>query len=166
MPRGFPPFSSLKKHALSLLGGALVFGVATAASAQQPAPIKQPAPAPKPMPAAGAATVIPPAPHPGPVVGGGCCSTGCGQEGGGGGGHFSVEAMFGKADCPAWTPLCCSNLGEGWFDAWIRPPDGSSGAPRQGWLNTADGFFTREFHLFYAFTDNAAKLGDVHLGLF
>ena len=72
---------------------------------------------------------------------------------------------------PCWTPLCLGNLSEGWFDPWIAPPGtGSSGAPRQGWLNTADGFFTKEYHLFYSFTSNVAEPGgtshDVHTGMF
>ncbi|MBA3517705.1 MAG: transporter [Rhizobiales bacterium] len=42
-------------------------------------------------------------------------------------------------------------------------PDGSSGAPRQGWLNTADGFFTREAHLAYDWIEDGGS--DAHRGL-
>ncbi len=42
-------------------------------------------------------------------------------------------------------------------------PNGDSGAPRQGWLATADGFFTREVHLAYDYTD--ANNVDAHEGL-
>lgn len=76
------------------------------------------------------------------------------------------DSVLGPADNPSWTPLHFSNLGDGWTDAWIRPPDGPSGAPRQGLLNAFDGFFTREFHQFYTFTDDRSTGGDKHVGLF
>lgn len=53
-----------------------------------------------------------------------------------------------------WTPLKFSNFGRELTEPWIPVPNGSSGAPRQGWLATADGFFTREFHLAYDYTDS------------
>ena len=70
-----------------------------------------------------------------------------------------------------WTPLCARNLRRGWLEPWIAPPGtGCSGAPRQGWLNAADGFFTREDHLFYSFTDAVALPGnqshDSHTGMY
>jgi len=62
-----------------------------------------------------------------------------------------------------WTPLDRGRIGSELVEPWIMVPDGSSGAPRQGWLNTADGFFTREAHLAYDWTrvDGA----DAHGGL-
>lgn len=48
-----------------------------------------------------------------------------------------------------WTPLDPAQFVSELVKPWIMVPDGSSGAPRQGWLNTADGFFTREVHLAY-----------------
>jgi hypothetical protein len=75
------------------------------------------------------------------------------------------ESIFGRAD-GEWTPLRLSNFGEGFFEPWVRPPNGSSGAPRQGWLNSFDGHFTREHHLGYFFTSNAADGRDGHLGLY
>ncbi|MDB4778080.1 transporter [bacterium] len=71
-----------------------------------------------------------------------------------------------------WTPLCANSfLSDGWGEPWIQPPSaGHSGAPRQGWLNTADGFFTREYHVFYGLTNNvelpASQTQDVHTGLY
>lgn len=55
-------------------------------------------------------------------------------------------------DAPAkpateWTPLNIENFGAELGEKWIPVPNGDSGAPRQGWLATADGFFTREVHL-------------------
>lgn len=51
-----------------------------------------------------------------------------------------------------WTPLDGSNFGRELGESWIPVPNGDSGAPRQGWLATADGFFTREVHLAAAYT--------------
>lgn len=66
------------------------------------------------------------------------------------------------AAAPAeWTPLSFKNFGEELTSKWIPVPNGSSGAPRQGWLATADGFFTREFHLAYDFV-NANRGPDAH----
>ena len=70
-----------------------------------------------------------------------------------------------------WTPLCANCLAEGWFTPWIAPPDsGPCGAPRHGWLNTADGFFTREYHVFYSYTNGvslpANQSQDAHVGMY
>ncbi len=62
-----------------------------------------------------------------------------------------------------WTPLDRGSIGSELVEPWIMVPDGSSGAPRQGWLNTADGFFTREAHLAYDWTQ--VDGGDAHGGL-
>lgn len=53
------------------------------------------------------------------------------------------------ADAPTgeWTPLNIADFGNELGAKWIPVPNGDSGAPRQGWLATADGFFTREVHL-------------------
>ncbi len=74
------------------------------------------------------------------------------------GGAAAAPADDGKADTakPAprdWTPLDASRFGAELGEKWIPVPNGSSGAPRQGWLATADGFFTREAHLAYDYTD-------------
>lgn len=52
-----------------------------------------------------------------------------------------------------WTPLEFKSFGSELTSAWVPVPNGSSGAPRQGWLATADGFFTRELHLAYDYTE-------------
>jgi hypothetical protein len=62
------------------------------------------------------------------------------------------------ADTGEWTEL--DDFGAELTEAWIPVPNGESGAPRQGWLATADGFFTREAHLAYSYTD--ASFGDAH----
>lgn len=55
-----------------------------------------------------------------------------------------------------WTPLESDRFGEEFTQSWIPVPDGSSGAPRQGWLGAPDGFFTREVHLAYDWIDTDA----------
>ena len=80
-----------------------------------------------------------------------------------------IGGSIGGTPCDerTWTPLCFDTLfSDGWHEPWIAPPDGSSGAPRQGWINTFDGFFTREWHLVYAFTNELADGSQAHLGLF
>jgi len=66
-------------------------------------------------------------------------------------------------DLGAWTPLGSEPFGTELFAGWIPVPNGASGAPRQGWLGTADGFFTREAHLAYTYVD--AEGADLHQGL-
>ena len=62
-----------------------------------------------------------------------------------------------------WAPLDLSAFGAELTDPWIPVPNGDSGAPRQGWLATADGFFTREAHLAYTYVDIEGD--DFHQGL-
>lgn len=62
-----------------------------------------------------------------------------------------------------WTPLGSESFGKELFAKWVPVPNGSSGAPRQGWLGTADGFFTREVHLAYTYTDAVGS--DAHQAL-
>jgi hypothetical protein len=63
-------------------------------------------------------------------------------------------AMGGEARAQdEWKPLIPAEFGRELTQPWVPVPNGSSGAPRQGWLNTADGFFTREAHLAYDYVD-------------
>lgn len=121
---------------------ALVLGSSTFARAQT---------APRPMPETAAAT------EPKAANCASCCNLW----------EVAKESICGTCCERIWQPLCLDTLfSEGWCDAWIAPPDGCSGAPRQGWINTFDGFFTREWHLAYAFTNNLPDGSDAHLGLF
>jgi len=54
-----------------------------------------------------------------------------------------------------WTPLDEKHFFSELGQAWIPVPNGSGGAPRQGWLATADGFFTREVHLAYDYVERS-----------
>jgi len=68
-------------------------------------------------------------------------------------------------DLGGWTPLGSEPFGKELFAKWIPLPNGDSGAPRQGWLGTADGFFTREVHLAYTYVDAGDDGDDLHQGL-
>jgi len=68
---------------------------------------------------------------------------------------FLVFSMLAVKDAVSqdWSPLQSNKFLQELISPWIAPPNGSSGAPRQGWLNTVDGFFTREVHLGYDWTE-------------
>lgn len=65
-----------------------------------------------------------------------------------------------------WKPLNGKEFGTEIGAKWIPVPNGSSGAPRQGWLGTADGFFTREVHLAYSYTQQDGPDGNEVLARF
>lgn len=78
------------------------------------------------------------------------------------------ESWFGDvyADPSRWKPLSLGTFfSEGWNTPWVSPPNGSGGAPRQGWLNADDGVFYRlevtTFGYAHDFNDN----GDQYTGL-
>lgn len=78
----------------------------------------------------------------------------------------TASAATAAQDAPGdggWTPLGTEPFGTELFSGWVPVPNGESGAPRQGWLGTADGFFTREVHLAYTYVD--APGDDLHQGL-
>ncbi len=74
-----------------------------------------------------------------------------------------VWATPGHSQQSNWTPLNPGRFSQELFEPWIMVPDGSSGAPRQGWLNTASGFFTLEVNLAYDRT--GADAADTDRGL-
>src|SRR5262249_59561213 len=57
------------------------------------------------------------------------------------------ESLAGDVYAPGrWHPLPLATLfSEGWDEPWAGGPNGQNGegAPRQGWLNAADGVFYR-----------------------
>ena len=74
------------------------------------------------------------------------------------------ESMLGNS-ADRWRPLPLTTFfSEGWLDPWGRPPGGSGGAPRQGWINALDGLFYRSnFVSFTQFNDFHEK-GNAYLG--
>jgi hypothetical protein len=69
------------------------------------------------------------------------------------------------AEPSRWRELSLGTLfTEGWDEAWVSPPAGEGGAPRQGWLNAYDGVFYRLGVATFGFADNFAHNGDQYAG--
>ena len=65
-----------------------------------------------------------------------------------------------------WRELSLRGLfTEGWDEAWVSPPAGGGGAPRQGWLNSFDGVFYRLGVATYGYSHNFLENGNQHSGL-
>ena len=78
-----------------------------------------------------------------------------------------TESIFGKPDPDTWRPLPLSTLfSEGWNEAWVPSPNGSGGAPRQGWINAADGNLYRLWFFTFAQGFNDAPKGNAYLGAY
>ena len=76
-----------------------------------------------------------------------------------------TESIFGQPDPNTWRPLPLSTLfSEGWNEAWVPSPNGSGGAPRQGWINAMDGNFYRLWFFTFAQGFNQAPRGNAYLG--
>jgi hypothetical protein len=75
------------------------------------------------------------------------------------------KSIFGKPDPNTWRPLPLSTLfREGWNEAWVPSPDGSGGAPRQGWINAMDGNLYRAWFFTFAQGFNQAPVSNAYLG--
>jgi hypothetical protein len=82
-------------------------------------------------------------------------------------GQVIVESIFGKPDPDTWRPLSCSTLfSEGWLEPWVPSPNGSGGAPRQGWINAADGNFYRLWWFTFAQSFNQGSSSNAYLGAY
>jgi hypothetical protein len=78
-----------------------------------------------------------------------------------------TQSIFGKPDPNTWRPLSLSTLfSEGWNEAWIPSPNGSGGAPRQGWINAADGNLYRLNFFTFAQGFNEPPKGNAYLGAY
>jgi hypothetical protein len=77
------------------------------------------------------------------------------------------ESICGKPDPDTWRPLYCSTLfSEGWLEPWVPSPNGSGGAPRQGWINAADGNFYRLWFFTFAQAFNQGPKSNAYLGAY
>jgi hypothetical protein len=77
------------------------------------------------------------------------------------------ESIFGEADPDLWRPLPLSTLfSEGWREPWVPSPNGSGGAPRQGWINAMDGNLYRLWFFTFAQGFNDPPKGNAYLGSF
>jgi hypothetical protein len=78
-----------------------------------------------------------------------------------------TESICGHPDPDSWRPLLCSTLfSEGWFEPWVPSPNGSGGAPRQGWINAADGYFYRLWFFTFAEGFNQGNRSNAYLGAY
>ena len=78
-----------------------------------------------------------------------------------------VESLCGKPDPNTWRPLTFSTLfSEGWNEAWVPSPNGSGGAPRQGWINAMDGNLYRLSFFTFAQAFNTQPKGNAYLGAY
>jgi hypothetical protein len=77
------------------------------------------------------------------------------------------QSLFGKPDPNCWRPLTISTFfSEGWNEAWVPSPNGSGGAPRQGWINAADGNIYRLGFFTFAQGFNNHPDGTAYLGAY
>lgn len=68
-------------------------------------------------------------------------------------------------DPSAWRELSLRDFfSEGWDRAWVSPPPGGGGAPRQGWLNSFDGVFYRLGVATYGYAHDFLENGNQHSG--
>jgi hypothetical protein len=68
-------------------------------------------------------------------------------------------------DPSKWRELSLGNFfSEGWDRAWVSPPPGGGGAPRQGWLNSFDGVFYRLAVGTYGYAHDFLENGNQHSG--
>jgi hypothetical protein len=78
-----------------------------------------------------------------------------------------LESIFGQPDPDSWRPLLFSTiLSEGWREPWVPSPNGSGGAPRQGWINASDGNFYRLWFFTFAQGFNQAPASNAYLGAY
>jgi hypothetical protein len=78
-----------------------------------------------------------------------------------------TESLFGDPDPNTWRPLPLSTFfSEGWNEAWVPSPNGSGGAPRQGWINAMDGNLYRLWFFTFAQGFNRAPAGNAYLGAY
>src|SRR5262247_2046699 len=78
-----------------------------------------------------------------------------------------VKSLTGDvyAEPERWRPLSFSGFfTEGWDEAWVSPPPGGGGAPRQGWLNAFDGVFYRLGIATYGYAHDFLDNGNQHSG--
>src|SRR5262245_12389443 len=70
------------------------------------------------------------------------------------------------ADPERWRELSLRNFfTDGWDQAWVSPPPGGGGAPRQGWLNSFDGVFYRLGIATYGYAHQFLDNGNQNSGL-
>ncbi len=82
-------------------------------------------------------------------------------------GHLETiaESLFGHPPANSWRPLPLSTFfSEGWNEAWVPSPNGSGGAPRQGWINAMDGNLYRLSFVSFGQAFNSPPKGNAYFG--
>ena len=78
-----------------------------------------------------------------------------------------LQSIFGETDPDDWRPLPLSTFfSEGWREPWVPSPNGSGGAPRQGWINAADGNLYRLWFFTFAQAFNQGNKSNAYLGAY
>jgi hypothetical protein len=112
-----------------------------------------------PEPIAGPRTIPQPACYPGPDVAPPATPVEMGLL------DTITKSIIGKPDPNTWRPLPLSTLfSQGWNEAWVPSPNGSGGAPRQGWINALDGNLYRLWFFTFAQGFNEAPASNAYLG--
>lgn len=79
----------------------------------------------------------------------------------------AIESLTGDvyATPSKWKPLSLGSFfSEGWNESWASPSNGEGGAPRQGWLNAADGVFYRLNIATFGYSHGTHGNGDQYIG--
>jgi hypothetical protein len=78
-----------------------------------------------------------------------------------------TASIFGQPDPDTWRPLpIWTFFTEGWDEAWVPSPSGSGGAPRQGWINAADGNLYRLWFFTFAQAFHQGNKSNAYLGAY
>jgi hypothetical protein len=76
------------------------------------------------------------------------------------------ESMWGNHS-DQWRPLPLSTFfSDGWVQPWYTNPRSSTGAPRQAWINAADGVFYRLWFAQFSYANNFQQNGNAYNGTF
>jgi hypothetical protein len=76
------------------------------------------------------------------------------------------ESMWGNQS-DLWRPLPLSTFfSDGWAQPWYTYPRSSTGAPRQAWINAADGVFYRLWFAQFSYANNFQQNGNAYNGTY
>jgi hypothetical protein len=76
------------------------------------------------------------------------------------------ESMWGNQS-DLWRPLPLSTFfSDGWAQPWYTYPRSSTGAPRQAWINAADGVFYRLWFAQFSYANNFQQNGNSYNGTY
>jgi hypothetical protein len=75
----------------------------------------------------------------------------------------AMESIFGEANSANWRPLSARTFfSEGWNEPFVFTPLSTSGAPRQGWINSFDGVMYRLWFNAFGYRQNVGKNGNTY----